>query len=80
MHFRALSRREVIDYYRRAKVIIDLPHHLQAGLTMRVFEALGAGRKLITMNSHIAEEPFYDKRIMFPVQVSVRAAQKVRER
>ncbi|NVL90277.1 MAG: hypothetical protein HWN69_04670 [Desulfobacterales bacterium] len=64
VHFRALSRREIIDYYRRSKVIIDLPHHSQAGLTMRVFETLGAGRKLITTNSCIAEEPFYDKRII----------------
>lgn len=60
VHFRPISHREIMELYKRSKTILDLPHQIQAGLPMRVFEALGAGKKLITANKNIAKEPFYD--------------------
>ncbi len=62
VHSRALSQAGIIRYYRRAKAILDLPQQIQTGLAIRVFEVLGAGKKLITTNKHIVEEPFYDPR------------------
>jgi len=61
VHFKPLSQKEIIEYYKRSKVIIDLPQQLQTGLSMRVLEVLGAGKKLITANSSIVREPFYDE-------------------
>lgn len=64
VQFRKLSRNEIIDYYRRSKAVIDLPHHFQSGLTMRVIETSGAGKKLVTGNTNITQEPFYDSEII----------------
>ena len=61
VHFKSLSQKEIVEYYKRSKVIIDLPQQVQTGLSMRVFEVLGAGKKLITANSSIVREPFYDE-------------------
>ncbi|WP_439287813.1 glycosyltransferase family protein [Lonepinella sp. BR2904] len=59
--FKSLSHQEIIEIYRSSKAILDINHPAQKGLTMRTFEALGAGRKLITTNAEILKYPFYDK-------------------
>jgi hypothetical protein len=43
-----------------AAAVVDIEHPKQAGLTMRTFEVLASGRKLITTNRRIAEEEFFD--------------------
>jgi hypothetical protein len=58
---KSLKHPEIVDFFKRSKVIIDLPSSFQQGLTMRTFETLGAGKKLITTNVHIKNEPFYDE-------------------
>lgn len=58
--FQSLSHDEIIGLYKQSKVILDINHPGQNGLTMRTFEALGAGRKLITTNAKIKSYPFYD--------------------
>ena len=58
--FISLKHREIIDLYRKSKVILDINHPGQNGLTMRTFETLGAGRKLITTNATIVNYPFYN--------------------
>ena len=45
--------------FRQSRAILDIEHPLQRGLTMRTFETLGAGKKLITTNPHAAEEDFF---------------------
>lgn len=45
--------------------IIDIEHPNQIGLTMRTFEALGSCKKLITTNSNIANEAFYNQNNIF---------------
>lgn len=42
-----------------SKVIFDINHGLRQGFTLNVISALGNGKKLITTNPHIPEEPFY---------------------
>jgi hypothetical protein len=44
-----------------SKIILDINHPKQVGLTMRTFEALGAQKKLITTNPDVANYDFYDK-------------------
>jgi len=43
-----------------SNVILDLPYELQTGYTHRVIEALANGRKIITTNSYIRKESFYN--------------------
>lgn len=45
--------------YNNSKVILDVQKTIQKGLTFRVFEALGKGKKLITTNENISKYDFY---------------------
>lgn len=66
--FKSLSHKEVIYIYRTSKVILDINHPGQNGLTMRTFETLGAGRKLITTNPNIKDYPFYDPQNVYVIE------------
>lgn len=57
---KSLSHPQILNYFAKASCIIDFPSSFQTGLTMRSFEALGAGKKLITTNQNIVNEPFYN--------------------
>jgi len=58
--FRSLSHMEIMDIYRNSNAILDINHPNQNGLTMRTFETLGSGRKLVTTNTNIKSYPFYN--------------------
>ncbi len=57
---RRLTTPQLIQLIRNSKAVLDVSNRYQTGLTMRTFEALGAGRMLLTTNVSIAREPFYD--------------------
>ena len=58
--FKSLQHSEIINLYKKSKAVLDINHPFQTGLTMRTFEALGAGRKLITTNAQVMDYPFFD--------------------
>lgn len=60
LSFKSLSTDEIVELYKKSKVILDINHPGQKGLTMRTFESLGAGKKLITTNQEIKKYPFYN--------------------
>lgn len=60
LSFKSLSSQEVVEFYKKSNVILDISHPGQSGLTMRTFEAIGSGRKLMTTNVNIREYPFYN--------------------
>jgi len=54
-----------LDNILSCSVVIDIVQKGQSGLTMRAIEALAAGKKIITNNKNIINEPFYNtKNIM----------------
>lgn len=53
--------KEILDVYRHSFSVLDIELNIQDGLTMRTFEALGSGLKLITTNKNIINEPFYNE-------------------
>lgn len=59
VRFKFLSLKEISVFFARSKVIIDSPMTIQEGLTMRTFETLGSGKKIITTNKNILTEPFF---------------------
>ena len=61
LSFQPLSRAAVLALYKQSSVILDINHPAQSGLTIRTFEALGAGKKIITTNPEIKKYPFYDE-------------------
>ncbi|HAS6370021.1 TPA: hypothetical protein RQJ52_002773 [Vibrio vulnificus] len=52
---------DVSNIFNRSHSVLDINHPKQTGLTMRTFEVLGAGKKLITTNENIKEYQFYDE-------------------
>ncbi len=61
MMFKIISKNRLKKFLTKSSYVLDLPSPLQAGLTIRVFEALASGCKLITTNRHIRMEPFFDE-------------------
>lgn len=59
-HYEPMSKQAIGRVFRQSRAILDIEHPLQRGLTMRTFETLGAGKKLITTNPHIRDEDFYN--------------------
>jgi hypothetical protein len=60
--FRSLRLKEISEIYRNANCVVDQNNPLQKGMTMRTFEALASGCKLITTNASIVNESIFDKR------------------
>lgn len=56
---RKLSRKQIAKLMACSKVVLDIHHDSQTGLTMRTIETLALGKKLITTNVYIKREPFY---------------------
>lgn len=60
-HYVSLSKKAVLDVIKKSRIVIDIQHPKQSGLTMRAIEMLGANRKLITTNASIKEYDFYQE-------------------
>ena len=58
--FKPLTKSQLMNLYKISKIIIDIQHPRQTGLTLRCFEALGSKRKLITTNANIVKYDFYN--------------------
>lgn len=57
--FKPIAKADVAKLMSRARVVIDMEHANQAGLTMRTIEAIGARKKLVTTNFRVREYDFY---------------------
>lgn len=58
--YQQFSHQEISEIYQNSKAVLDIQKPFQNGLTMRTFEVLAAGRKLITTNEDIIHYPFYN--------------------
>ena len=58
--FTPLPRLEVQKIFQQSRVIIDINHPLQSGLSIRVIEVLSKRKRLLTTNKSIEEDVFYD--------------------
>lgn len=59
-YFSPLQFSSVEEEIRNSRCIIDIHHPKQTGLTIRIFEALVAGKKIVTTNTDITNYTFYD--------------------
>ncbi len=62
--FESLSKEEVIAIFNTSKVILDIEHPKQSGLTIRVFEALAKRKKILTTSRDITSYDFYNPSIV----------------
>ena len=58
--FKSIGQDEVLSLLSKSRVVIDIQHPNQIGLTMRTLEMLGANKKIITTNSNVKEYDFYN--------------------
>lgn len=63
--FTPISHAEIIDIISQSKIIVDIQHPNQSGLTNRTFEAIGSNKKLITTNQNIKNYDFYNPKNIF---------------
>jgi hypothetical protein len=57
--WKALTHKETINLVQSSRILIDIHHPGQNGLTMRTIECLGARKKLITTNEDVKNHDFY---------------------
>lgn len=50
---------EILSSYSKARCVLDIELNIQTGITMRTFEALGSGVKVVTTNPYVAKDPIY---------------------
>lgn len=65
--FKKLKHSEIADIYAQSRSVLDINKPFQDGLTMRTFETLAAGKKLVTTNSDIRNYPFYTEDLILIV-------------
>lgn len=58
--FLKVSYKKTLKLIKSSKAVVDLPHRDQVGSTMRTFECLSNEKILITTNSNIKNESFYN--------------------
>ncbi len=59
-NFDKMSSKDVAGIIDESKMVLDVQHPKQTGLTMRTIEMLGMNKKLITTNASIVGYDFYD--------------------
>lgn len=58
-YFHPISKKALKEVFKASKIILDIEHPKQNGLTMRTFEAMAANKKLVTTNANITDYDFY---------------------
>lgn len=67
LSFTKLHHSEIAEIYEDSFAVLDMNKPFQLGLTMRTFEALASGKKLVTTNPDIQNYPFYSSQNVFIV-------------
>jgi len=60
-----ISQEQLIENYKKAKVIVDFVREKQTGLSFRFFEALALKKKVITNNKNVLNYSFYNPNNIF---------------
>ena len=58
--FNKMSTAEIAQIVNESKIVLDVQHPRQTGLTMRTIEMIGMNKKLITTNQNIKEYDFFN--------------------
>ena len=65
INLKSLSKEKMLAILDATKAVLDVPAEKQDGLTMRTFEVIGKGKKLITTNTSIVKYDFYNNDNIF---------------
>lgn len=59
LSFKPMKREEYLKELSECETVVDLSHSTQTGLSMRIIEIYGAGKKVLTTNTSIINNPIY---------------------
>lgn len=59
VQWQSLDKQKTLALFARSKILLDIHHPRQTGLTMRTIECLGAKKKIITTNNDVINYEFY---------------------
>lgn len=65
--YKSMSAEAISQHYNDCAAVLDIEHPNQSGLTMRTFEVIASGKKLITTNRSIVDPDFYDPARIFVI-------------
>lgn len=65
IHIKPLNNQEYKILLSRARSVIDSPSISQSGISMRTIEALAQNKKVITTNTNIIHDDFYDMNMVY---------------
>lgn len=65
--FVSLDKAKMQEEVAGSRAILDIEHPRQYGLTMRTFETLGAGKKLVTTNAGVRDYDFFSRDNVFVI-------------
>ncbi len=65
INFSPITAVKIKEIFDSSKAVLDIQHPSQSGLTMRTFECLASGKKLITTNENIKYYDFYNEENIF---------------
>lgn len=68
---RKLKLSEVVGVNACSAAVLDLPSPRQTGLTIRVFETLAGGKKLVTTSKSISQEAFFNPDFIYIVDTKL---------
>ncbi len=64
LSFRTTNSTDINTTYKESVAVLDIELSIQSGLSIRTFEVLKSGAKLITTNINVKNEPFYDASVI----------------
>jgi len=67
---KSLSLEHVNEYIENSQIALDIQREDQAGLTFRVFESLGLGKKLITTNADVKSYDFFNPNNILVIDIN----------
>lgn len=67
---KALSLEHVNEYIENSQIALDIQREDQIGLTFRVFESLGLGKKLITTNADVKSYDFFNPNNILVIDIN----------
>lgn len=61
IHFKPLPYRDFLQALSKSELTIDFAHPTQTGITIRCFEALSLGVRILTNNPHVGAHPLFQQ-------------------
>ncbi|MBO3273555.1 hypothetical protein, partial [Hymenobacter defluvii] len=67
--FNPMNRKEYLRIFSQSKAIVDVSNAKQTGMAMRVIDAIGSGKKVLTTNTWVRLQDDYNPHYMHVIDL-----------